>query len=152
MAIFQRVISDATSTNQWARSGMPMMQHIGEFTLRAGNRYLDVKTNFISGSAMLSFYYWGYLYNRGTIFGHAGCYLYSGTDILNKYIYNTGSTTLSNIYKIASPNYMCFKFDSGNDGYTEGRINIFIASHSLDLGAVGIIEYAQNNTASSYYS
>lgn len=151
MAIFNRTISNATSPNIFGRSSMPMMYHIGEFQLRAGSRYLDIKTNLATQSDMLFFYFWGYLYNSANCFGYAGCYPYNGSSILNKYIYNTGTTGLADIYKTGSPFYLCFKFDRQSDGYTEGNINVFIARHSLDI-AVGVLEYAQNNSASAYYT
>lgn len=152
MAIFNRTIFDGSSPNGWTRSSMPMMQHIGEFTLRAGNRYLDIKTDLASQSAMLYFHFWGYLYNSANCFGYAGCYLYSGVDILNKYIYNTGSTSLTNIYKTSSYN-VCLKFDRQGDGYSEGKINVFISNHGLDMGyRVGVTSFAENNTVGSYYS
>jgi hypothetical protein len=153
MAIFQRTIFDGSSPNGFSSSTMPMMQHIGEFTLRAGNRYLDIKTNLATQSAMLYFHYWGYLYNSQTCFGHAGCYPYNGTSILNKYIYNTGVTTLSNIYKTDTPYYVCLKFDRQGDGYTEGKINAFITVHGLDMGSrVNVISFAENNTVGQYYN
>lgn len=152
MAIFNKTIYDGSSPNGFARSSMPMMQHIGEFTLRAGNRYLDIKTDLATQSAMLYFHFWGYLYNSANCFGYAGCYPYSGVDILNKYIYNTGSTILTNIYKTSSYN-MCLKFDRQGDGYSEGKINVFISNHGLDMGyRVGVISFVENNTAGSYYS
>jgi hypothetical protein len=151
MAIFQKTILDSTSPNSFATSTMPMMQHIGEFTLRSGNRYLDIKTNLITTNAMLSFYYWGYLYNNATCFGHAGCYPYDGTTIINKYIYNTGATILTNIYKMAAPYNLCLKFDRGNSEYSEGKINVFISIHGLNLARVDVTSFIENNTAGQYY-
>jgi hypothetical protein len=151
MSIFQRTRFDSTSVNGFARSSMPMMYHVGEFTFRAGNRYLDIKTDLATESAMLSFYYWGFLYNSGDLFGSAGTYAYSGTSFINTYIRNTGSTTLSSIYKTGSPYYLCLKFDRGNDGYSEGKVNLFMIDHGLGI-APGVLAYAQNNSASAYYS
>jgi len=151
MAIFQRTISDSTSTNIWGRSTMPFMHHVGEFTFRAGNRYLDIKTDLATETAMLSFYYWGYLYNSGDLFGSAGTYAYTGTSFLNTYIRNTGSTTLSSFYKTGSPYYLCLKFDRGSDGYSEGKVNLFMIDQGLGI-APGVLGYAQNNSASAYYS
>jgi len=153
MAIFQRTIFDGSSPNAFSNSTMPMMQHIGEFTLRDGNRYLDIKTSLSTTSAMLFFSYWGYMYNSATCFGHAGCYPYSGTTIINKHIYNTGSTVLTDIYKIDGTHNVCLKFDRGNNGYSEGKINVFISIHGLDLGSrVNVTSFAQNNTVGQYYS
>lgn len=153
MAIFNRTIFDGSSPNGFSRSSMPMMQHIGEFTLRAGNRYLDIKTDLATQSAMIFFYYWGYLYNAQNCFGYAGCYPYSGTSILNKYIYNSASTTLSNIYKTDVPYNVCLKFDRQDNGYTEGKINVFISNHGLDMGyRVGVVSFAENNTVGQYYN
>jgi hypothetical protein len=151
MSIFQRTRFDSTSVNGFARSSMPMRHHVGEFTFRAGNRYLDIKTDLATESAMLSFYYWGFLYNSGDLFGSAGTYAYSGTSFINTYIRNTGSTTLSSIYKTGSPYYLCLKFDRGNDGYSEGKVNLFMIDHGLGI-APGVLAYAQNNSASAYYS
>lgn len=153
MAIFQRTSFDNTGgTNGFGKSSIPMFQHIGEFTFRAGNRYLDIKTNYATQSAMLSFYYWGYLYNSGDLFGSAGTYAYSGASFVNTYIRNSGSTALTVIYKTGAPYYLSFKFDRGNDGYSEGKVNLFIASHGLGLSDVGVLAYAENNSASPYYS
>lgn len=152
MAIFQRTSFDSTSLNGFGKSSIPMFQHIGEFTFRAGNRYLDIKTNYATQSAMLSFYYWGFLYNSGDLFGSAGTYAYDGTSFINTYIRNTGSTTLSSIYKTGAPHYLSFKFDRGSNGYSEGKVNLFIASHGLGLSDVGVLAYAENNTAGAYYS
>jgi len=151
MSIYQRTISDGTSPNMFARSSMPMMHHVGEFTFRAGNRYLDIKTDMATTSAMLHFYYWGYLYNSGDLFGSAGTYAYSGTSFINTYIRNSGVTTLSSIYKTGSPHYLCLKFDRGADGYSEGKVNLFITDHGLGI-APGVLSYAQNNSASLYYT
>ncbi len=153
MGIFYKTISDATSTNTWSNSSPPMLQHVGEFTLRAGNRYLDVKLSYATESAMLFFYYWGYLYNSANCFGYAGGYPYTTTSILNKYIYNNGSTTLMDIYKTGSPYYVCLKFDRQGDGYSEGKINIFIGTHGLDIGSrVTALAYIQNQSATNYYT
>ena len=151
MAIFQRTISDATSPNTFAKSSVPMMYHVGEFTLRAGNRYLDIKTNLATTSAMMSFYYWGYLYNSGDCFGSAGTYAYSGTTFINTYIRNSGSTSLINIYKTDTPYYVCLKFDRGGDGYSEGKINLFMTDHGLTLSP-GVLSYAQNNSSALYFT
>jgi hypothetical protein len=151
MAIFNKTIFDSTSPNGFAKSSMPMLNHVGEFTLRAGNRYLDIKTNYATQSAMLSFYYWGYLYNSGDLFGMAGTYAYTTTSFLNTYIRNFGVTTFMGPYKTGDPYYLCFKFDRGADGYSEGKVNLFINNHGLDL-SVGVLAFAQNNSASNYYS
>ena len=151
MSIFQRTRFDSTGTNGFGRSSMPMRHHVGEFTFRAGNRYLDIKTDLATQSAMLSFYYWGFLYNSGDLFGSAGTYAYNGTSFINTYIRNTGSTTLSSIYKTGSPHYLCLKFDRGSDGYSEGKVNLFMIDHGLTI-APGVLGYAENNSASQYYS
>ena len=100
---------------------------------------------------MLSFYYWGFLYNSGDLFGSAGTYAYNGTSFINTYIRNTGSTTLSSIYKTGSPHYICLKFDRGGNDYSEGKINVFISIHGLSLARVDVTSFAQNNTAGQYY-
>jgi hypothetical protein len=152
MAIFYKTLIDQTSLGSWARTSTTGLQHVGEFTLRAGNRYLDIKLDYASQSAMLFFQYWGFLYNRANCYGYAGTYPYSGTSFINTYIYNSGSTTLASIYK-TSAYYICLKFDSQSDGYSEGKINVLMSSHGLDLGyRVGVLAFAQNESSSAYYS
>jgi hypothetical protein len=151
MSIFQRTRFDSTGTNGFGRSSMPMRHHVGEFTFRAGNRYLDIKTDLATESAMLSIYYWGYLYNSGDLYGSAGTYAYQGTSFLNTYIRNSGSTTFSSFYKTGAPYYVCLKFDRGSDGYSEGKINLFMIDHGLGI-APGVLGYAENNSASAYYN
>ena len=148
MAIYQRTQVDSSITN--AVTSTHMMTHLGEFTLRDGSQYLHVKTDITSDSLMMFFSAWGYLYNSAGLIGWAMGYAYTGTSILNTYLYNVGSTSFHGLYKTASPHNVCLRFNRGGTGYTEGKINIFFATHDLGIRPA-VVAFSQNNTAGNYY-
>lgn len=156
MPYYQGTIQDATTMNITAVSSVPMMVHLGEFSLAAGYQYLDVKTNITSSSLMMNFYSWGYLYNRRSNFSFAGAYAYTTNSLLNEYIYNLTSgasdTIMTDIYRTTnSPYSVCVKFDSRTNGYSEGKINLFFAAFGLQTLPL-ISSYAQNNNASPHFT
>jgi len=158
MGIFQKSMIDGDEYNVFGR-GMALM-HLGEYTLRAGNRYLDLRTN-IGDNNMLYAVYMGYMYNRGNCFGFWGGYPYVSTLILNNYISNMVSSTsnivdqtiLTSAYRATSANNYgtCFKFDSKGDGYSEGKINLYIGNHGGPGSSWTVVAYAQNNIAGNFY-
>lgn len=158
MPIYTRSVSDSTVTN-FLFGGMPFA-YLGEFTLRDGNQYLDVRTN-IGNNQMLSVFFWGYLYGRGNCFGYFGGYPYTDTLVLNSNISNmvgspantAGQTILTNVYRATAANSYgtCLKFDSRTTGYTEGKINIFANNHGGAASGWAVTSFAQNNIAGTYY-
>lgn len=147
MPIYYRTTSDGSNIN--AVTTPQMMVHLGEFSLRAGNRYLDVRTS-IGDNMMMYFESWGYLYNRGMHMATFGSYSYAG-GFINTFYYNYASTTILRVYRAsASPNSVCMKFDSNDNGYSEGRINIFYAVHGL-TDRPTVTGFAENNSSSNYY-
>ena len=157
MPIYFKTVTDGDVANKLF-SGMPWLC-LGEFKLRDGNQYLDVRTN-IGNDIMLSAWYWGYLYNRGNCFGFYGGYPYNNTSVLNTYISNmvsqtanaAGQTILTSVYRATSANSYgtCFKFDSKSTGYTEGKINLFLNAH-LGQTIFSVTAFAQNNISGNYY-
>jgi len=158
MGIFQKSIVDGDEYNVFGR-GMAIM-HLGEFTLRADYRYLDLRTN-IGNNNMLYAVYMGYLYNRGNCFGFWGGYPYENTLIINNYGSNMVSTTsnvsdqtiLTSAYRATSANSYgtCFKFDSKSNGYSEGKINFYIGNHYGPGSSWAVVAYAQNNVSGNFY-
>jgi hypothetical protein len=159
MPIYFKTTTDNDTNVNKVFSGMPFVC-LGEFTLRDGNQYLDVRTN-IGNNQMLSVWYWGYLYNRGNCFGFYGGYPYDNTSVLNSYISNmvsttsnaAGSTILTSVYRATSANSYgtCFKFDSKSTGYTEGKINIFVNNHTGPSASWAVTAYVQSNISGNYY-
>jgi hypothetical protein len=158
MPIFFKTVNNGDTVNK-AFSGMPWLC-LGEFNLRDGNQYLDIRTN-IGDNTMASAWYWGYLYNRGICFGFWGGYPYESTLILNNYAGNMVSTTsnaagqtiLTSVYRAtAANNYgTCFKFDSKGSAYSEGTINLFVNGHGGPATSWTVTAYAQNNISGNYY-
>ena len=101
---------------------------LGWFTSRAYNRYIDFELN-LSGSYMWFAQAYGYLYSRGQVAGSMiSGYTYSGNTILNKYAVTLGNRGWYGSYRTSSGN-LCLKFDSGGNGYSEGRIALFLGTH-----------------------
>lgn len=158
MPIYTRSVSDSTVTN-FLSVGMPFA-YLGEFTLREGNQYLDVRTN-IGNNQMLAVLFWGYLYGRGNCFGFFGGYPYDNTAVLNASTANmvgsphnvAAQTILTSVYRASAANSYgtCFKFDSKSAGYTEGKINIFANNHGGAASGWTVTAFAQNNNAGNFY-
>lgn len=126
--------------------------HIGSFTHRAGNRYLDIKTNNNSGSLMFMFHIYGYLYNSANINTYIGGYSYTGSSILNNYVQNLGNATATT-YRTSTNNYLCIRIDRGSNGYSEGKLNVFFhAWNAGEMTNMVVTSYAQNDGASVYYT
>ena len=126
--------------------------HIGSFTHRADNQYLDIKTNNNAGSLMFMFYIYGYLYNSANMNTWIGGYSYSGNSILNLYTQNLGNCSAT-AYRTSSNNFLCLKLNRNNSGYSEGKVNVFFHAWSQgEMENMCVTSYAQNNSASNYYT
>jgi hypothetical protein len=126
--------------------------HIGSFTHRADNQYLDIKTNNNAGSLMFMFYIYGYLYNSANMNTWIGGYSYTGNSILNLYTQNLGNCSAT-AYRTATNNYLCLKLNRNNSGYSEGKVNVFFHAWSQgEMENMCVTSYAQNNSASNYYT
>jgi hypothetical protein len=126
------------------------MLHIGSFTHRAGNRYLDIRLN--QGASMFMFHIYGYLYNSANINTWIGGYSYTGNSILNLYTQNLGNCSAT-VYRTTTNNILCVKIDRGNNGYSEGKVNVFYHAWSQgEMEGMAVTSYAQNDSASNYYT
>lgn len=139
-------------TGEWAPMKGNGWIHIGSFTHRAGNRYLDIKTNNNSGSLMFMFHIYGYLYNSANINTYIGGYSYTNNSILNLYTQNLANCTAT-AYRTSTNNYLCLKLDRNNNGYSEGKVNVFFHAWSQgEMENLVVTSYAQNDSASNYYT
>ena len=123
---------------------------LGWFTSRAYNRYIDFELN-LSGSYMWFAQAYGYLYSRGQVAGSMiSGYTYSGNQILNKYSHTFGNRGWYGSYRTSGGN-LCLKFDSGNNGYTEGRIALFLGTHGPTNPEWRVLQYRQNDTTNNIF-
>ncbi len=158
MPIYFKNTTDSDTDENKPLTGMPW-NYVGEFTLRDGNQYLDIRTN-MGNDVMGAAWYWGYLYSRGNCFGFWGGYPYTNTSVLNNYISNmvgspsntAGQTILTSVYRATSANSYgtCFKFNSGGSGYSEGKINLFLNGH-FGQAIFSVTAFAENNISGNYY-
>lgn len=123
---------------------------LGWFTTRAYNRYLDFEMN-LSGSHMWFAQAYGYLYNRGQVCGSMiSGYTYTNNQILNKYSHTFGNRGWYGSYRTSGGN-LCLKFDSGGNGYSEGRIALFFGTHGPANPDWRVLRYRQNDTTSNIF-
>ena len=123
---------------------------LGWFTSRAYNRYLDFELN-LSGSYMWFAQAYGYLYSRGQVAGSMiSGYTYTGNTILNKYSHTFGNRGWYGSYRTSGGN-LCLKFDSGGNGYSEGRIALFLGTHGPTNPDWRVLQYRQNDTTNNIF-
>ena len=123
---------------------------LGWFTTRAYNRYLDFELN-LSGSYMWFAQAYGYLYSRGQVAGSMiSGYTYTGNTILNKYSHTFGNRGWYGSYRTSGGN-LCLKFDSGGNGYSEGRIALFLGTHGPTNPDWRVLQYRQNDTTNNIF-
>lgn len=124
---------------------------LGNFSFRAGARYLDIKTNFAGDNLMHQFMVHGYLYNDGNIFAMRGGYTYLGGVINEPSTSMTGATQIVDLYR-ASDGALCVKLDKQGTGYTEGQISLYFHAHDKAVqNEVVAVRYIQNNNGSPVY-
>ena len=124
--------------------------HIGSFTHRADNQYLDIRLN--QGASMFMFHIYGYLYNSANINTWIGGYSYTGNSILNLYTQNLGNCSAT-VYRTTTNNILCLKINRNASGYSEGKVNVFYHAWSQsEMEGMAVTSYAQNNSASNYYT
>ena len=123
---------------------------LGWFTTRAYNRYLDFELN-MSGSHMWFAQAYGYLYSYGQVAGSMiSGYTYTNNQILNKYSVTLGNRGWYGSYRTSSGN-LCLKFDHGGNGYTEGKIALFIGTHGPANPEWRVLQYRQNDTTNNIF-
>ena len=123
---------------------------LGWFTSRAYNRYIDFELN-MSGSYMWFAQAYGYLYSRGQVAGSMiSGYTYTNNQILNKYSLTLGNRGWYGSYRTSSGN-LCLKFDSGGNGYSEGKIALFIGTHGPTPPEWRVLQYRQNDTTNNIF-
>ncbi len=150
-----------TLNNEIAGHNGNGMKYLGQLNIRDGSRYLDVALNTASNNIMFYIYVKGFLYNRGMYISCKGGYTYSGS-IINVFggdILDSGIAKDLNVYRgtnSTAGNYsgnLCFRIDSGSNGYSEGMIEIYLGTHSTSLqNALKIHSYAQNDTSNYYFA
>jgi hypothetical protein len=98
------------------------------------------------------FHIYGYLYNSANMNTYIGGYSYTGNSILNLYTQNLANCTAT-AYRTSTNNYLCLKLDRGNNGYSEGKVNVFFHAWSQgEMENLVVTSYAQNDSASNYYT
>ena len=137
------------------------MKYLGQLNIRADSRYLDVALNTASNNIMFYIYVKGYLYNRGFFISVKGGYTYQGSiiNVFGNDIVDTGTSKSLNVYRGTNStawNYtgnLCFRIDSGSNGYSEGMIEIYLGTHATSFqNALKIHSYAQNDTSNYYFA
>jgi len=150
-----------TLNNEIAGHNGSGMKYLGQLNIRDGSRYLDVALNTTSDNIMFYIYVKGYLYNRGMYISCKGGYTYSGS-IINVFggdIMDSGIAKDLNVYRGTNSTagnysgYLCFRIDSGSNGYSEGMIEIYLGAHSTSFqNSLKIHSYAQNDTSNYYFA
>jgi hypothetical protein len=126
------------------------MLHLGSFTHRADNQYLDIRLN--QGASMFMFHIYGYLYNSANINTWIGGYSYTGNSILNLYVQNLGNCSAT-VYRTTTNNILCLKINRNASGYSEGKVNVFYHAWTQgEMEGMAVTSYAQNNSANNYYT
>ena len=167
--LIQQGVDEATSTNYGGttraamsgnvnRDSLNSIQYfagtestfLGWFTSRAYNRYLDFELN-LNGSYMWFAQAYGYLYSSGQVAGSMiSGYTYTNNQILNKYSHTFGNRGWYGSYRTSGGN-LCLKFDRGGNGYSEGRIALFIGTHGAAQSQWRVLRYRQNDTTSNIF-
>ena len=111
---------------------------------------------------MYYIYVIGYLYNRGTYIGVTSGYTYTNNSIIN---HNSGDIlelgTSKSIVSYRGTNstagdytgYLCFRFTSGSNGYSEGQLQVYVSSHTLSWQkSVDVHAVVQNDTTNNYFA
>ena len=79
-------------------------------------------------------------------------YTYSNNQILNKANHTFGTRGWYGSYRTSNGN-LCLKFDSGGNGYSEGRIAIFFGGHGgPSVTDIIVDEYQQNDSTSNVFT
>jgi len=137
-------------TGEYAPQRASGMLHLGSFTHRADNQYLDIRLN--QGASMFMFHIYGYLYNSANINTWIGGYSYTGNSILNLYVQNLGNCSAT-VYRTTTNNILCLKINRNASGYSEGKVNVFYHAWSQsEMEGMAVTSYAQNNSANNYYT
>ena len=94
----------------------------------------------------------GYLYN----YGHANNafyagYCYTNNSIINKSSSTPGTRGFSDVYRDPS-GYLCARFDQSANGYSEGRLAIFLGVQGPAPYDVQVMEYIQNDSSTNHYA
>jgi hypothetical protein len=80
-----------------------------------------------------------------------GGYSYQSSSILNLYVQNLGNCSAT-AYR-TSNGFLCLKLNRNASGYSEGKVNVFFHSWSQgEMESLAVTSYAQNNSASNYYT
>ena len=123
---------------------------MGWYTMRAYNRYLDVEFNVGYGIMWFAQAY-GYLYSSGQVAGSMiSGYNYTNNSIINKYSYTAANRGWYGSYRNSDGN-LCLKFDRGSNGYSEGKLAIFLGTQGPTNQDYKILRYKQNDSTSNAF-
>lgn len=115
-----------------------------------GTQYIHLLTNYASQGAMMLFHLEGYAYNYGNVDVKHGLYMYSGSQILNKYTANNGNgVTFYNSYKNGT-GYLVLVINLGQSGYTSARARLWVQGHSDEFADLKITDVARTS-ATTYF-
>jgi hypothetical protein len=127
--------------------------YIGMSQGNPGLLYRHVKLSYASTSAMMYFWLHGYGYNRGNTDTKIGLYMYTGTNILNKYINNSGNATVfHNAYK-AADGKLVLVINIGSTAYTSAAAQLYVRGHGDQFNAskVSIESICSSSSAGAQY-
>jgi hypothetical protein len=123
---------------------------MGWYTMRAYNQYLDVEFNIGYGIMWFAQAY-GYLYSSGQVAGSMiSGYNYTNNSIINKFSYTAANRGWYGSYRNSAGN-LCLKFDRGTNGYSEGRLAIFLGTQGPTNQDYKILRYRQNDSTSNAF-
>ena len=123
---------------------------MGWYTMRAYNQYLDVEFNIGYGIMWFAQAY-GYLYSSGQVAGSMiSGYNYTNNQILNKFSFTQGNRGWYGSYRNSAGN-LCLKFDRGSNGYSEGKLAIFLGTQGPTNQDYKILRYRQNDSTSNAF-
>jgi hypothetical protein len=94
----------------------------------------------------------GYLYNDG-VFNHAmrGGYMYTNNSVINQHTSTpSGSDAWYTFYRDSSGR-LCGKLNKGQNGYTEGKVHLYIGTFDSNDQNVYITDVCMNNTTSNIF-
>jgi hypothetical protein len=145
------VLSQASGLNTHISLGVHE-KYLGAVQFRAYASYLDFRTNLNSNSYMFYMICTGYLYNDG-VFNHAmrGGYMYTNNSVINQHTSTpSGSDAWYTFYRDSSGR-LCGKLNKGQNGYTEGKVHLYIGTFDSNDQNVYITDVCMNNTTSNIF-
>lgn len=131
--------------------GWKLVADVGLDNQDGGTQYIDLKTNVITGSAMMYFKLEGYAYNYANVHSYHGLYMYTGALVLNRYTNNlAGSITFYDSYKAADGS-LCLKINMGAVFYTSARARLYVQGHGDEFDWLQIVSVKRSNSTAAQF-